>query len=1130
MTPESYERLSDLFARGSGLSAGEQQALLDEASQSDPDLRAELERLFQLDDHRGLAAPDETRESTKNTEPSRGPCPEVAGYRIHRLLGEGGMGQVWRATQLCTQREVALKLIHGIRFTSSQNRARFEREIELTARLNHPHIANVFDSGFADGYAYYAMELVDGQPLDDYIRGQVPDELSRLRLMHTVCRAVQHAHQRGVIHRDLKPSNVLVTKEGQPVVVDFGLAKSVASESENPSASDSPLQRPLTCGFLIGTPEYMSPEQAAGGIQQVDTRSDVFSLGVMLYWMLTNRLPHDGEGDRLSIVRRLASGNLVSPRQASTHLDRGLAAILDKALAHEPNDRYDGAGELADDLQRHLEGEPVLAASAGWWYVVRRRLRKHSRSVAVVALLLTLAISCVGAFVAMTNRHARIAVNLAQRAERSNQEARLAERDALRMAYIHQLALANNEVLAFQHSRARSLLDSCSFDHRGWEWHYLRNRAATRDRSYARVGPFEHPVRNLAFSKDGKRLAIATNISTTQKTPDAAITICDALSGSVLTTLKHHTDGITAISFTPDGRQLLSGSRDRTLRRWNVETGELLETVNGPRSNDDATPLMAFAIRFSDKGSWVAMAGHPQGLFLAKVPEEVTWRGILDAAKQIVRCAGEDDAIAFTPDGQQLAWSTRIWQGNMGHLYVIDCDRAEVVAHETRPQGESLYHIDYDLEGRRLVTGDLRQSATVYSNDLSQVLGKFRSQEGAVRRVFFTADGSGVLGLVGNGRLARWNHWTHQIEEIWQAAEEFPSWEMALSSDREKVAIAAGTPTVVRLWDLREISSDREILATHAPKARDLAISPDGAWVATCGDDGRVELWSWPDRRLHRTLDNAYPQATAVDISPNNRWLAVGWSQHPHVAPVAPYGRIDVIDLHSGEPAREPIEVTGWVWDLRFDKSGEMLIVADGVMPEQQPRLTGGAHLIRWATGQRICSVKLPDTRCRSAALSSDGRMLVTSSQDTLAVWSVPSGKLLAKNQGTAGRNFVKMLPGTSQILTSGAAAIEIRQLPSLKLVRTFKHQRDIQSPTNLIGDAVVHPQGHCLVSGSWNGTITIWDMESGQPLLTLPAHETGVHRLQFTPDGNSLLTAGHDGHVRIWDGTPEVLSPPSAK
>ncbi len=1123
MTPESYERLSDLFARGSGLSAGEQQAFLDEASQSDPDLRAELERLFQLDDHRGLAAPDETRAATKKTEPSRGQCPEVAGYRIHQLLGEGGMGQVWLATQQGTQREVAIKLIHGVRFTSIQNRVRFEREIELTARLGHPNIASVFDSGFSEGYAYYAMELVDGQPLDDYVRLQKPDELARLKLMHVVCRAVQHAHQRGVIHRDLKPSNVLVTKEGIPVVVDFGLAKSVATDSDS--------ERPLTCGLLIGTPEYMSPEQAAGGIQQVDTRSDVYSLGVMLYWLLTDRLPHDVQGDRLSMVRRVATGEIVPPRRAIPQIDRGLAAILEKALAFDPNERYDGAGELADDLQRHLDGEPVHVSTAGWWYVVRRRLRKYRKLVTVAALILSVVIGCIAAFVAITKQHARIALELAERADESNREAHRAERTALRMAYIHQLALASNEAMAFQFSRARSLLDGCPVDQRGWEWHYLRRQAATTDRSYATIGPFEHPIRTMTFSRDGTKLAVATNISTTRVTPDATITICDATTGATLSKLKGHADGITAMAFTPDGQHLLSGSRDRTLCRWNVQSGELLETVSGPLSLDiESAPIVLFAIRFSPDGSQVAFAGHPLGLFLADTPADGTWQSILKAAHHVVRCAGEDDALAFSPDGQQLAWSTRIWQGNAGHIYVIRRSPPEVVAHVERPQGEPLYHVDYDLSGKRLVTGDLRETATIYSSDLSQVLGKFRSQDGAVRRAFFSANGNGVLGLLGYGRLARWNHLTHQLEGIWQAAEEFPSWDMALSADREKVAISSGIPTFVRLWDLGKLSQERDVLATHAPKARDIAISADGKWMATCGDDGRVEVRSWPDRQLRYAYGPTYPLATAVDFSPNGRWLAMAWSRHPHIVPQPPFGRIEVVDLLTGEAACAPLETTGWIWDLKFDHSSERLIVADGVMPEQQPQLSGGAHLIRWATGNRECSVRMPEVRCRSAALSTDGHILVTASQETLAAWSVPSGKLIASQQGTEGRNFVRILPGNKEVLTSGDSVIEVRRLPGLQLVRRFQHQRDMQSSSNLLGDAAFHPDGQCLVSGSWNGTITVWDVESEQPLLTLPAHETGVHRVQFTPDGTTLLTAGHDGRVRIWNGAPSAEFPTPAK
>jgi serine/threonine protein kinase len=198
--------------------------------------------------------------------------PDIEGYKIIEPLGEGGMGMVWRAEQLSTKRQVALKVMVSPRFTSEKAQGRFQREVELTARLDHPHIARIYDSGLHHGMYYYAMELVDGVPLDRYVREKCLSKNHILALMQKVCQAVLYAHLRAVIHRDLKPSNILVSADGQTHVLDFGLAKALLDEGEALTISIE--------GQIAGTPAYMSQEQAAGHHSQTDTRTDVFSLVV----------------------------------------------------------------------------------------------------------------------------------------------------------------------------------------------------------------------------------------------------------------------------------------------------------------------------------------------------------------------------------------------------------------------------------------------------------------------------------------------------------------------------------------------------------------------------------------------------------------------------------------------------------------------------------------------------------------------------------------------------------------------------------------------------------------------------------------------------------------------------------
>ena len=311
--------------------------------------------------------------------------PEVPGYEITGRLGEGGMGTVWRAVQLSTRREVALKLVAHAAVGSHRARLRFDREVELAARLEHPHIARVYDSGMYRGLFYYAMELVEGRHLDVYAREERLDRGQTLSLMHDVCLAVQHAHQKGVIHRDLKPSNVLVTKEGVPKVLDFGLARALDDDGGGLTLTME--------GQWAGTPAFMSPEQAAGDSRRIDTRTDVWGLGATLYLLLTGRPAHDTSGPRHVVMRRVVEEEVRRPQSVDKSVGGELEAVLLKALGREPDRRYDSAGALARDLENYLTGRPVAARRPSAAYVLRKWVGRHRARAMIVVLAAGLALA-----------------------------------------------------------------------------------------------------------------------------------------------------------------------------------------------------------------------------------------------------------------------------------------------------------------------------------------------------------------------------------------------------------------------------------------------------------------------------------------------------------------------------------------------------------------------------------------------------------------------------------------------------------------------------------------------------------------------------------------------------------------
>lgn len=375
-----------------------------------------------LDELRGLSPEDIAELDTPSPDRARGALPEkndrpieseeegasvngfaVEGYEIVGELHRGGQGIVYRARQQHTRRDVAIKILIGGTYASSAAKRRFEREVELAAKLGHPNIIAVFHSGLTtDGRQYCVMDYVEGAPLDHYIREQKTSLEDILRQFAKVCDAVMYAHQRGIIHRDLKPSNILVDNAGEPKILDFGLAKQLVGPAEATLSMT---------GQVFGTLPYMSPEQAGGQPDEIDTRTDIYALGVILYQLLTGHYPYPVEGQLVDVIRhivetpptppsrRWTSGSGVSKRAAQQFgsaecpIDDEVQTIVLKALAKEKERRYQSAAELARDLRHYLAGEPIEAKRSSGWYVLKKTVRKHKLPFTMALALFLLAVT-----------------------------------------------------------------------------------------------------------------------------------------------------------------------------------------------------------------------------------------------------------------------------------------------------------------------------------------------------------------------------------------------------------------------------------------------------------------------------------------------------------------------------------------------------------------------------------------------------------------------------------------------------------------------------------------------------------------------------------------------------------------
>ncbi len=428
---EAYRRLQEIFLHASALATDELATYLESACADNPDMRAEVEAMLAAESQVGtflespaISPPSAKRQTTDKHDPKI-----IGPYRLQKRLGAGGMGVVYLAEQMePVRRQVALKLIK-IGMDTEQIVARFELERQALAMMEHPGIARVLDAGATDdGRPYFVMEVVRGTPITDFCDKKGLSLDQRLALFARVCDALNHAHQKGIIHRDIKPSNVLVESRGgevTPKIIDFGIAKAT-----NQRLIEGGLHTGI--GQIIGTPEYMSPEQADASGLDIDTRSDIYSMGVMLYELLAGILPFDLSADRsagLGRIQRILSEEVpptpstrvssvdgpkiacgLSPRELGRKLKGDLDWIVMKAIDKDLDRRYQAVSEFASDIRRYLANEPVLASPPGSMYRLRKFVRRHRTAVAgcVAGILLLL-----GGVVATTSQAIR-----ATRAER----------------------------------------------------------------------------------------------------------------------------------------------------------------------------------------------------------------------------------------------------------------------------------------------------------------------------------------------------------------------------------------------------------------------------------------------------------------------------------------------------------------------------------------------------------------------------------------------------------------------------------------------------------------------------------------------------------------------------------------
>ena len=1104
-----------IFAAALGKASGpERQAYLDEACGSDDVLRQRIERLIEADDQTGgilTRGPDAgSTEAPGSDDPPLLPERVFAGrFKLRQKLGEGGMGEVWVADQAApVQRRVAIKVVRpGL--DSERMLARFEQERQALALMDHPNIAKVLDAGEAEGRPYFVMELIKGVPITEYCDRARLSPRERLALFIPVCEAVQHAHQKGVVHRDLKPSNILVALyDGRPVpkVIDFGIAKATG-----PRLTDRSIYTEV--GALVGTLEYMAPEQAELNNLDIDTRADVYALGAILYELLTGSVPFSrqelqasGFLEMLRVIREVEpprpstklskSGTLPSvadvrrtdPQKLVSLMRGELDWIILKCLEKDRGRRYQAASGLARDLEHYLADEPVEACPPTAGYRLRKFARKYRTPAGDGGAPSRACWPCRGGDRAAWQAvRATSAEKVAKHAEREANQQRLAaeaakqqaleakaetetQRDEARLAaYASGMGLAQRAWEENNVVRARELLaelpkEAAGRNLRGFEWFYL-SRLCHPDELTTLVG-HTNSVTSVAFSPDGQRLASGSH--------DRTVKIWDSATGKELSTLKGHANWVTSVAFSPDGQRLVSGSVDRTMKIWDSATGKELFALKGHAG-------FVHDVAFSPDGQRLASASYDQTV---KIWDSATGKELFALKGH----AGPVESVAFSPDGQRLASGSddktvKIWDSATGkELFAL------------KGHAGWVFSVAFSPDGQRLASASFDRTVKIWDSATGKELFALKGHAGGVLSVAFSPDGQ---------RLASGS--SDQTVKIWDSAtgkELFALkghagwvWSVAFSPDGQRLA-SAGADGTVKIWD-SVTGKDLFALKGHAGGVWSVAFSPDGQRLASASYDKTVKIWAATTGQELLTLKGHQAIVQSVAFSPDGQRLASA-------------SRDNTVRIWDGATGQELFALkghAGWVRSVAFSPDGQRLASASDDKTVKIWDATTGK--------EGLFALKGHAGPVYSVAFSPDGRRLASGSWDqTVKIWDIATGKELCTLKGHAGWVTSVAFSPDGQRLASASDDQTVKIWDSA----TGKELFALKGHAGWVDGVAFSPDGQRLASAGIDQTVRIWDSATGKELVALNGHAGLVSSAAFSPDGQRLASGNEDGSIHLWE------------
>ncbi len=998
-----------------------------------------------------------------------GPIPERIGrYRVVREIGRGGMGVVYEAEQDEPRRRVAIKIIReGI--ASREVVRRFQRESNLLARLHHPGIAQVFEAGtdVAHGArrSYYAMEYVEGLPIDRHADEHGLSVGQRVELLARVCDAVQHAHQKGILHRDLKTANVLVATAddgegtrgtgsgvidsiGQPKIVDFGIAR-LTEDTDG-------VTRHTHAGQIIGSLACMSPEQLAGDHDGIDTRTDVYAIGVLLYRVLSGRSPHDLTGMSIPEAARTVAEKEPPPLSAvDATLHGDLTVIVGKALERDIERRYESAAALGEDLRRTLRDEPILARAQSRWYRARKFSRRHRAAVLSSAAALTLLIAA-----AVTS------VAFGLRAVASQRNAETAAVQADRAAYQAAISAAAAAIRDGDARLAREFLDRAPAHLRGWEWWHYQGQL---DASVAH-GVSENPWRG--------------------ETADFVFAACwPGADGGVLHTashyynLTHRFESFDADTLRPVGHWTAEPDQ-RCLGIDRARGGAILyETISG-----DLLVRDLVSGRETERWSYEPRRRPPWVSYDALDADPDRLRSLLDRD-------WERTAYSASLDPGATRWVP--WQGRSPSIRSLDADHAPVGLGSSR---EGVSRTSFAPDGASVAVATLDRRVDLYDTATGRRLwGHAEAHDDALMSVAFSPDGR-VLATSGQDRVISLRDAATGAPIGSLIGHDGAVVALAFSPDGQTLYSADGG--AVRRWRVRD-AVDPGIIARHTMYAEALALNADGTalashvpWSNIIDATTREVLLSAPgsgrptlrlelpagSERVYEAVFLGSDRLAVLTLGAGER-DAPSFPIHLAVYEV-PAGRLEqVVDLGRGKPSgsapgRDVLDVHSGVLTVHAGQTIEIDLA--NMTPRAQDAPSDRAPWLQtvptlaWidADGAAIHDFAEAGSQVRSVLIDRDhARAYVGTVRGVLHVLDLDTGERVADLETSAGSiEALALLPDASRLFVGCAdTTIRIWDPATLELVAVLRGHRDT------INDLVVSPDGTTLYSASDDYTVRAW-------------------------------------------------------